>query len=532
MAPKFAATCPLAVSRSSDRVSSDDQAALFTTPIVSPAELAVKIFMSGAWGVWPELLSLTHGSNLGSTSSTYAACQRCSRGRRRTLFDSRYTPFRVWHRTRSSNPTSPSLDPHFLRQSHLSVDIACTQNVVAVLDAARSGMQSLESLHIRKVLGSLVSVDKRVALDDSGIPLHTPASSSPELSPSNRSSVSRSTTFLEAIISSSPRWNDWVVDGTNSVFPSLRLPSLRHCLRITMYPYSNPPALFIPGLGLPPDVRIDLDWNDVHDRSTHALLPRHLVGLHASPFFDAICVYLPAINSVIVNCFVGGAERVSAFKRGCARRRGFDNPYKSFINGDHLRRFVAGCPNLRRLDLLGKAIRDVKIQMAKAFLDLLAESDSKGAPPSSKAGYLAFGLEVEERPTDAENLKYQVPDENYYSAEYQIAVVREQLDQCEALLTTHLAERGSWIPRLELCVTIVQIYYRIADVPPSSHWTRKLSWFYLPRFQALVDEVVFFGDSRNPRRVLEAGLVRQLTEPKAQTPTLAERGRKTQRRAR
>lgn len=50
---------------------------------------------------------------------------------------------------------------------------------------------------------------------------------------------------------------NWIVDGQNSVFLSVHLPSLRY-LRITMYPHKSL-ALFIPGLSLLPDVGIDLD---------------------------------------------------------------------------------------------------------------------------------------------------------------------------------------------------------------------------------------------------------------------------------
>lgn len=82
---------------------------------------------------------------------------------------------------------------------------------------------------------------------------------------------------------------------------------------------------------------------------------------------------------------------------------GFDNPSKSFINGDHLRGFVAGRPNLHRLDLLDKAVRDVGIQMAQAFLECLAEAQSGSCnTPASTAREtqikcLGFALEFEER---------------------------------------------------------------------------------------------------------------------------------------
>ncbi len=215
----------------------------------------------------------------------------------------------------------------------------------------------------------------------------------------------------------------------------------------------------------------------------------------------------------------------------------FDNPHKSFINGAHLRRFIDGFPNLRRLDWLGMTIRDVKIQMAEAFLDLLAYPGpgSGGASMSAEPKCLGFALEVEEPP----GTRHRVPDdEHYYSAECQTTLVRDQLDQLEALLEGRLAAGGPRLHRLELCVTIVRIvpremleaqYHRIADAPLSSHWARALSRFYTPRFQALVDEAVFFGDGRNRQRVLGEGAC-QLTESVA--PGTAERGRTAQRRGR
>lgn len=72
-------------------------------------------------------------------------------------------------------PHLATLGPHFARISHLFVDVACMEvDVVEVIDADRSGIRSLEGLHIKKVFGSEVAVGERVALDDSNMPLlHT-----------------------------------------------------------------------------------------------------------------------------------------------------------------------------------------------------------------------------------------------------------------------------------------------------------------------------------------------------------------------
>ncbi|PIL33123.1 hypothetical protein GSI_04572 [Ganoderma sinense ZZ0214-1] len=550
-----------------------------------PVELIVNILLSGAWTEWHELLPLTH------------ICQRwraVARGTPRLWADAVLSAFKAsqdhirclptlleWSapyplrlticsvpRVGQSAVLEPHfdiLDPHFSRISYLSVDIACTANVIAVLDAARSDMRSLESLRIKQVFDSLVTVDDRVALDDSDLPLlrtlYFPAFLFTEavavkslksitVDDATQShhiflaALGRCALGLESLEIESWAHPSWVIDGADSVFPTVRLPSLRY-LKITMSSYStDSPACFIPGLSMPPDVRIDLNWAYVHDRSTRELLPRHLVGLNAPPFFDAICVYITGtFNAVITNCFVGGTERLCVEEDMCSPERlpaildeymspdvtelavclGFDNPTETFINGDHLRRFVAGFPNLLRLDLLGKTVLDVKLQLAEAFLDTLsyACTGGPGAPraPSTLPRCLALALEVEERPPDP---KHAVPEEHgyFYSADHQTMLLRHQLDQLEALLLSHSAR----LHRLELCITISRIvprdmlkaqYYRIADVPPSSHWARQLSWFYLPRFQVLVDDVVFLGDTGSSVQRVLGGTVRPLTGPTA-----------------
>ena len=72
---------------------------------------------------------------------------------------------------------------------------------------------------------------------------------------------------------------DWVVDEGVSTIPSVGLPSLRY-LKIKIASYTNLPALFLPGLLFPPDVRMDLNWDDVHDRNTRDILPRQIGRAH------------------------------------------------------------------------------------------------------------------------------------------------------------------------------------------------------------------------------------------------------------
>ncbi|KAM5542058.1 hypothetical protein V8D89_004368 [Ganoderma adspersum] len=521
-----------------------------------PVELILKILISGAWVEWHELFLLTHicqhwrnvargTSRLWADAvvSAFKSGQDHIRCLPTLLEWSAPYPLRLAIRSVPHvgwsailEPHFDILGPHFSRMSYLSVDIACTANVVAVLDAARSGMRNLESLRIKQILGSQVSVDDRVGLDDSDFPrLHTLSfpgffftravavkslrSVTVDTVPRSRhiflTALERCALGLESLTLNMWAHIDWVVDEEVSTVASVELPSLRY-LKIKMASYTNHPALFLPGLLLPPDVRMDLNWDDVHDRNTRDILPKHLVGLHAPPFFDELCVHLSGVNSVVVNCFIGGAEHLCFQDYSCSRERlpeilaeynsanvtqltaylGFDNPFKSFIDGGHLSQFVDGFPNLRRLDLVGKAVRDVKIRMAEAFLDFVGYSTSQ------ERYCLGFALEVEEPPPDP-TLRHR--DEHYYSDEYQAALVHDQLEELEELLYYYFAAGAPrLLHRLELCVTIDRLdperllsaqYYRIADAPVSSHWARQLSSLYLPRFQPLVEEVVFLGDS-------------------------------------
>lgn len=142
---------------------------------------------------------------------------------------------------------------------------------------------------------------------------------------------------------------------------------------------------------------------------------------------------------------------------------------------------------------------------------------------------LTLAFKVDEQLLDLEEYQDHYMDRSRYTIYYQVATLRAQLNKIETLLRTHLTVGGLWLHRLELCITIVRAgprqhavavgapcyFYRVADVPPSSHWTRKVAWFYLPRFQALADEVVFFGQ---PQALSGPGLgVRQLP-PQAPQP--------------
>ena len=58
----------------------------------------------------------------------------------------------------------------------------------------------------------------------------------------------------------------------------------------------------------------------------------------------------------------------------------------------------------------------------------------------------------------------------------------------------------------------------VRDVPPGADVTGYLRPIYLPRFAALVDELVFFGEDKRRRgpgfRVVSSGATRQVAGPK------------------
>ena len=574
-----------------------------------PAELVVKIFMSGAWTKWYELLSLTHicqhwrdvargtpqlwtdaVASMFNLGVAWQISRRPIRCLPTLLSWSEPYPLQLemYSVTSSSGKCGilPShfkaLEPHFSRLSHLTVHVYRTKDVVAVFEQVCSGMSGLESLRIMGVTGTLLSND-RIFLDASALPrLHTlsvPGAfftgtvaletlksvtlhDHPQSHDDFLAALERCALGLEALTIKSLRHPHWMAGESTSLRHTVHLPSLRH-LRVAILRDSSPSPDFIPGVSFPPDVVIDVDRSD-GEWDTHALLPKNLIGLHAPPFFDALHLFVSgSASTVIMNCSVGGAERLSVREtmRLPTELQGFLKEYMSatvtelavhldhdspprlpqFIDGDCLSSFVWGFPNLHRLDLLGKNVRDVKLRMAKVFLDRLAEStsDTAFAPPHLKC--LAFSFEVEERPLVADERRERYMDEFRYTVDYQVAAVREQLDAIETLLVAH-RRPGADGPRLplhlELCITIVRMgpgpytvgapYRRVADVPPSSHWTRKLSWFYLPRFQALVDEVVFLG---HPQALI-GGVRRLPAQPGVRIQNQAERGRNSRRRGR
>ena len=568
-----------------------------------PAELVVKIFLSGAWTKWHELLSLTHICQhwrdvaRGTPQLWADAVASIFQPRARvdvhsirclpTLLSwSEPYPLRLeLDPFPASSPVSiltchfNALRPHYSQLRHLAVRVFRMTDVVVLFEELRSGMSSLESLHIEGLMSTL-SPDERVFLTEPDLPrLHTLSIPGAFFTGAVILKTLKSITlddhpcshqvFLDALEKCPPGLEsltieelahpNWVVEESTSLRPPVRFPALRR-LKIALCRLAPPPPDFIPGVLLPSDVAIDLDWHDCRG-NTHALLPKYLIGLHAPPFFDALCLFVSGSENVaILKCFVGGAERLSVQKiiRQDEELHTFLRDYMSAavteiavhfdldtppgclpLVADHtLSSFLRGFPNLRRLDLLGKKVRKLKLQMAEVFLDRMAQSISEST--TAPAGCLAFAFEVEERPLKPDERRNRYMDELRYTIDYQLAILREQLDNLEALLKTRLAAGGPRLHRLELCITLVRAgprpytvavgapYYRVADVPPSSHWTRKLSWVYLPRFQALVGEVVFFGQPH----VLSGG-VRQLpSQPNTRMRSREDGSRNTRRRGR
>ncbi|KAI1782220.1 hypothetical protein LXA43DRAFT_1148890 [Ganoderma leucocontextum] len=162
-----------------------------------------------------------------------------------------------------------------------------------------------------------------------------------------------------------------------------------------------------------------------------------------------------------------------------------DPRYGSTLSGqgNHLRMFVGGLPNLCRLDVLGKTIRDTK---------------APSGAPVVVGKTLGYVCEV------AEHLK------NVNKVEY-VDNIRAELGQLERLLKAHLAAGGPRLHRLEMCIMYSypspdshpsrRVYPYVHNVPPSlTGLTAYLASTYLPRFRALVDAVVFVGhiERRSP----------------------------------
>ena len=439
---------------------------------------------------------------------------------------------------------STLFDSHVSRVAHLSVEVTCTEGVRTVFQLVHTHIRNLESLRMRmphgqdQLSGTPFDIENLLSWEDGRLPhLHTLAIPGYYFGKAVAVALLKSLVlykgprnhkvFLEALERCGPSLeslalHDWThpvprSDASSSTTRTVQLPRLRRLKLALSSTSSNAtiPALLFATLSFPPTTTIDLGWNS-NPGNTRELLSKDLVGLHAPPFFDSICLHLfgnPPVASL--HCYLGDTERLCVQGRVTADSSGlsfggFPHAHRwpavtqlaidldmQSTNGDAppahghlLRTFIGGFPNLRRLDLLGKTIGDTKLQMVDAFLDpIYSPSPSDTALIAGKT--LAYVCTV---PEHAKLLR-------------SVGIVddfRAQLDELEALLASHLAAGGPRLHRLELCVAYSShashpppsVYPRVREISFSTVLTAYLLSIYLPRFRALVDEVVFIGDSK------------------------------------
>ncbi|PIL25486.1 hypothetical protein GSI_13376 [Ganoderma sinense ZZ0214-1] len=465
----------------------------------------------------------------------------------------------------------PAVSPYFARLCHLSVDVQYPGDVAEVLRIVPSHFRNLQVLHIlhaNRPEGFVpITLGDVPSWKDMDLPhLHTltipglcftrsiavPSLKTLILSDGPRShgiflaALARCSLALESL--TLLRWAH--PDRESSDVPAsttrvVQLPNLRF-LKVAVRS-KRPSALLFAGLSLPPTVAIHFDWRSNYGNLCE-LLPKHLVGLHTAPYFDSMYLHLFDPLATGLHCFVGDVERLSVrekprvdpvFPKGrtfsafltehrypAVTRLAIDMDMDmdepdarrtSVTQWDRLPAFVAALPGLRRLDLLGKNVRHLRRDIVKAFLQLdMRPPSATGA--ESAAGTLktlGYVCEVPERLRTEKAVGY-------------VDGLRAQLDELAALLAAHLAAGGPRLDRLELCIAYSarpprpppQAYPSVCGtVRPSTELTVCLSSTYLPRFAALVDEVVFVGDvkRRGPGwRVLDSGVARvsQVTGPK------------------
>ena len=535
-----------------------------------PSELVIEILSSGSWDRWQELVILTHICQhwrtvaLGTPqlwaeairSMFTGQCRRCQCGNHMRLpkclpaFLMRSEPFPLsidfpdYMRLVAELQPSAVLKPHAPRLAHLSVEVNWADGVKTVLELVHVHIRNLESLHIRmpqgqdQLSGAPFAIDNLPSWEDADLPrLHILAI--PGYYFDKAIAVASLKTlvlykgprnykvFLDALERCGPSLeslalHDWThfvprADASSSTTRTVQLPKLRRLKLAISSTSSNAaiPALLFATLSFPPTVTIDLGWNS-NPGNTRELLPKDLVGLHAPPFFDSMCLHLfgsPLVASL--HCYLSDTERLCVQGQVTADPSGLSfggspqahrwptvtqlaidldmqspNGDAPLAQGHLLRTFMGGFPNLRRLDLLGKTIGDTKLQMVDAFLDpVYSPSPSDTALIAEKT--LAYVCSV---PEHAKLLR-------------SVGIVddfRAQLDELEALLASRLAAGGPRVHRLELCIAYSShaahpppsVYPRVREISFSTVLTAYLSSIYLPRFGVLVDEVVFIGDSK------------------------------------
>nr|VWO96434.1 Carboxylic ester hydrolase (EC [Ganoderma boninense] len=536
-----------------------------------PYELVIKILSSGAYTRWQELVALTHICQhwrdvaLGTPQLWADAVQSVCAGRCTGLdgkirwpkalpiFLARSDPFPLTfdfpEPTRLTAELSPgaALQPHIPRVAHLCVRVGNSDALKLVLLQVHEHMRSLESLRILQAVlisGVPFSIKKLPSWDDTDFPrLHTLAMPGHYFGKSIAVASLKTLVlnggprnyrvFLGALQRCGPMLESLTLrDWTHPEPPSdltthtAHLGSLR-CLEVG-FPRetfgSTPLVSLFAALSLPPDVVVDLNWHSNPGR-TPELLPKHLVGLHAPPFFDSMCLHIswPYSQARIAALYgyVDGTEKM------CIREepvRVVDRDRHASWVSDILGRFPAGhqFPSVTRLavdldmDCMGYdwEVSRRALGYCTAFAHSSAHSRSSVASTClgralgarSSGWWMRFStstLPSESESTEGRTLGYvcEVADySNPTMATGYIEAVRAQLDALEARLTHHLKSQGGQrLHRLELCIAYSsptphpppQAYPDIRGIEPSATLTAYLSSIYTPRFETLVDEVVF-----------------------------------------
>ncbi|PIL25489.1 hypothetical protein GSI_13379 [Ganoderma sinense ZZ0214-1] len=529
-----------------------------------PTELVIKVLTSGAWKDWWELVALTHicqhwrNVALGTPQLWADAAQSAFNSDRPSwnyqclptfVARSGSCPLKVDLQALASLTIDIEdmddyavLEPHLSRITHLSAQSLNITEFVQFVGEHGLRIHNIESLHLpyvkRTFLGELLIIDvnklrfwrntdfprlRSLTISTYCFKRHVAVSSLTDLVLHDEprdyneflAALRRCAPGLESLTlhdwsSPEPEWAYRPAPIPSAPSVTIQLPNLNF-LQVSLASESGstaPVAFLFACLSFSADVAIRLDWK-CNPGDFRELLPKHVVGLHAPPFFDSLCLHLYAAPyATTMHCYIDGAERLCIRERPLhpcypeGRSFGdfldehrhptvtqlavdFDmDPGKGYTLSGHehgFAGFLRGLPNLRRLDLVGNNIGDAKLEFAKAFLGL-SETAHDGSPAQAAGRTLGFVCG-----------KY---GDDGRSADADLA-------QLEQLLKAHQAAGGARLGRLEICapdpfrethaVMSRPGYPYVYDVPSSAEKAASLWLRYMLRFRMLVDEVVFVG---------------------------------------